>query len=215
MVSKIEPPTEPSHGVSAAPERPRPPESLALEQLLSRAAGGDAEALGAFYDATSARTYGLALRILGDRSAAEDVLVEVYEQVWRIAGDFDPARGGPLTWLLRLARTRALDWLRAKNRRAKRSAPLAAAAHCAADGGAPAAGLLVAEQSAILAAAVLTLPPAQREAVETAYFGSLSYAEAAAALTVPVGTFKTRMRAALAALKAALTPDGPTSETPR
>jgi RNA polymerase sigma-70 factor (ECF subfamily) len=186
-----------------------------LAALLARAASGDAAALGSFYDATRRRAYGLVLRIVGDRAAADETLLDVYEQVWRIAGSFDPQRGGAESWLLRIARTRALDALRARDRRTRRAAPLDAAVEAASPGADPGAEAAQREQSKRLAEVVQTLPPAQREAVHTAYYGGMSYAEAAAALSIPVGTFKTRIRTALAALRAVLYADGPTPETPR
>ena len=199
---------EPPRGPASAPT------GADLRGLVGRVATGDAEALGALYDATRLRTFGFVLRIGGDRAGAEEALIDVYEQAWRIAHTFDASRGGVETWLFQLARTRALDYVRSRGRRARRFASLDTASAAACDRPAPPDRAADAEQSERLRGAVRRLPPAQRDAVETAYFGGLSYAEAAAALSVPVGTFKTRMRSALAALRAAGGGDAET-ETPR
>ena len=80
--------------------------------LIGKVAEGDQEALAALYDGTSKLVFGLVLRILGDRSVAEEVLFDVYTQVWRQASRYDPARGGPLGWITTIARSRAIDRLR-------------------------------------------------------------------------------------------------------
>ncbi|HVF44333.1 MAG TPA: sigma factor, partial [Pyrinomonadaceae bacterium] len=81
-------------------------------ELIRGAASGDQHALAALYDATSRTVYGLLLRILADASAAEEVLLDVYEQVWRQAGQYSRERGSPLAWLTTIARSRAIDRLR-------------------------------------------------------------------------------------------------------
>jgi RNA polymerase sigma-70 factor (ECF subfamily) len=154
--------------VSSPPPGPAAEPQADLAALLARAAGGDAEALGAFYDATRRRAYGLVLGILGDRASADEALLDVYEQVWRIAGAFDPNRGGPESWLLRLARTRALDARRARERRTRRAAPLDAASAPPSPIADPAREAVARERSEKMAELVQTLPPAQREAVHTA-----------------------------------------------
>ena len=81
-------------------------------ELIREAASGDQQALAALYDATSRTVYGLLLRILADASAAEEVLLDVYEQVWRQAASYNRERGTPLAWLTTIARSRAIDRLR-------------------------------------------------------------------------------------------------------
>jgi RNA polymerase sigma-70 factor, ECF subfamily len=197
----------------STPTPPSVPPEPNLAGLLARAAAGDAEALGAFYDATRRRTFGVLLRAVGDRGLAEEALVDVYEQVWRIASTYDPARGGAEAWLFRLARCRAIDLVRARLRLRRRT--VAAEAAYLREDPRPDAPRAIesAEQTDRLAAVVNRLPEAQRRAIETAYFGGLSYAESAQALGVPLGTVKTRMRAALAALRAALPSDVPHRES--
>ena len=85
-----------------------------LAAALVRVAGGDRAALRLVYQDTSAKLFGVCLRILNDRSEAEDVLQEVYVTVWRKAGSFDPGRASPITWMVAIARNRALDLIRKK-----------------------------------------------------------------------------------------------------
>ncbi len=99
-----------------------------LADLMGRAAWGGQAALGTLYDKTSSLVYGLALRILRDRSAAEEVTIEVYLQAYRQASSYDSSRGNPSAWLLMLTRSRAIDRLRAESQRRTREEPLEAAA---------------------------------------------------------------------------------------
>ena len=87
-----------------------------IAAALARIPGGDQAALQTVYRLTSAKLFGVALRILGERSEAEDVLQEVYVTVWRKAADFDAARASPMTWLIAIARNRAIDRLRASGK---------------------------------------------------------------------------------------------------
>ena len=80
-----------------------------IADLLARVARRDAEAFGALYDATSAKLYGIVLRILKRRDLADEVLQEVYVKIWERAGDFDAGRASPITWMATIARNRALD----------------------------------------------------------------------------------------------------------
>src|SRR5262245_25033039 len=95
-----------------------------LASLLDSIVRRDAAALGALYDATVRKVYGLACRVLGDRAIAEEVTLDVYEQVWRTAGTWSPALGTPTTWLLTIARSRAIDRLRAGAFRRRREEPI-------------------------------------------------------------------------------------------
>src|SRR5438093_5292775 len=97
-----------------------------LGPLVARVAGGSESALGELYDATSPRVFGLTLRILRDRAAAEEATIEVYTQVWKQTGRYDPAKGTVLAWLLILGRSRAIDILRSRARRAEQESSFAA-----------------------------------------------------------------------------------------
>jgi RNA polymerase sigma-70 factor, ECF subfamily len=170
-----------------------------LGDLVARTADGDEAALGALYDRTSALVHGLALRILGDRCAAEEVTVDVYMQVWRQADRWDPGRGGPMAWLLTIARTRSID------RRRGRPPMLAASSSTppAVDDG-PEQLSMLAQRGRVVRAALARLSPEQRRAVELAYFGGLSHVQIAQTLAEPLGTVKTRIRAAMMRLRALL-----------
>ncbi len=175
-----------------------------LGDLVARTAAGDRDALGALYDRTAALVHGLALRILGDPGAAEEVTMDVYLQVWRQAVRWDAARGGPTAWLLTIARTRALDRRRSVMLQRRHQAPLAPARALPAVDGDPEAAALVAERGRVVRAALLRLPAEQRRALELAYFGGLSHAEIARTLAAPLGTVKTRIRSAMLRLRALL-----------
>lgn len=176
-----------------------------LENLLVRVAGGDESALRELYDRTSRRVYGLALAVLRDRVVAEDVALEVYVQAWRQAGRFDPASGSALAWLATLARTRAIDAWRARRRHEARQQPLDVETDAlASELPGPEARGQAEERAARVRGAVDALPPEQRRALQAAFFSGLTHTEVAAALGQPLGTVKTRIRAGLSALRAAL-----------
>jgi RNA polymerase sigma factor (sigma-70 family) len=101
-----------------------------IAAALARIPAGDRAALQTVYRLTSAKLFGVALRILGERSEAEDVLQEVYVTVWRKAADFDADRASPMTWLIAIARNRAIDRLRA-SRQSRRAEPIEAASYLA------------------------------------------------------------------------------------
>jgi len=177
-----------------------------LENLLVRVAGGDESALRELYDRTSRRVFGLALAVLRDRAAAEDVALEVFVQAWQQASRFDPGVGSVLSWLGNIARTRAIDAWRARQRQAARQAPLDVAAldALASDAAGPEARGLQAERAARVAAALDALPVEQRRVVRAAFYTGLTHTEIAAAFGQPLGTVKTRIRNGLLALRAAL-----------
>jgi RNA polymerase sigma-70 factor (ECF subfamily) len=173
-----------------------------LVRLLRETAAGDETAFARLYDATSRRIFGLALRILEKPKLAEEAALEAYWTVWQRAGDYDPRRGAPMTWMLTVARSKSIDMLRAGRRRREKEPLALEPAHTLADDApSPEAATASAERSARLQAALAKLPAAQRVAIETTYFGGLSYAEAAAVLRAPLGTTKSRIRLGLRALR--------------
>lgn len=171
---------------------------------VERAAGGDATALAELYDGTAPLVYGLALRILGDAGAAEEITTDAYMQAWRQAVRFDATRGTVVRWLLTIARSRALDRLRAAAGDRTRRAPLDAARHVRDGGPGPEHVAVAGERRRRVRLALATLSREQREAVELAYFRGLSHSEIAAHLGAPLGTVKTRIRIAMDRLRAAL-----------
>lgn len=175
-----------------------------IDAHLARTARGDEQAFGSLYDALSGRVYGLALRILGDPAAAEEATLDTFTQVWNTAGRYDPKRGSVATWVLTIARSRALDLKRAQARRASRENALEAGGDPTAPGPDPVAAYAMAEEAVRVRGALATLPDDQRACIETAFFGGLSYSDTAAALGQPLGTVKTRIRTGLATLRAVL-----------
>jgi RNA polymerase sigma-70 factor (ECF subfamily) len=166
-------------------------------------AGGEHAALAELYDATSHLVFGLALRILGDRDAAEDAVIEVYTQAWRDARAYDGGRGTPASWLMTLTRSRAIDLLRGR-RRELATDPLESAADVASSLPDPEQANADAERHRFVRDALSSLSREQREPIELAYFGGLSHTEIAMKLGQPLGTIKTRIRLGMMRLREAL-----------
>ena len=155
---------------------------------------------------SSAKLFGICLRICGERQAAEDVLQEVYLTVWKRAAGYEPGRASPITWLATIARNRAIDWRR--EHLAGRSAPLENA-HNAADASPRQDDRLAdLQEEARLHACLDTLEHRQREAIRAAFFGGRTYAELAAHADVPLGTMKSWVRRGLLRLRECLGDDG-------
>ncbi|HEV3469886.1 MAG TPA: sigma-70 family RNA polymerase sigma factor [Pyrinomonadaceae bacterium] len=191
----------------AAPQDPPEPRAAAdtrQAELIRGAAGGDQQALAALYDATSRTVYGLLLRILADQGAAEEVLLDVYAQVWRQAADYSAARGSPMAWLTTIARSRAIDRLRRGRQERERAEPLEAFEQVAAMGASVEDDVTARERAGVVRAALSALPAEQREVIELAYYGGLSHSEIAAARGLPLGTVKTRTRLGLTRLRETL-----------
>ena len=184
----------------------RPEQDEFDAELLRAVARGDEAAFARVYDRYSAILLGLMLRILRSRPEAEDVLQEVFLQVWQQARSFDPARGRAFTWLATLARSRAIDRLRAVDSRER-------AAQRSAEDGRPAAAesagwadeeAVRAERADAVRAALAELPEEQRQVLVLAYLEGMSQSEIAAAKNQPLGTVKTRTRTGLKKLSDSL-----------
>jgi RNA polymerase sigma-70 factor (ECF subfamily) len=175
-----------------------------LRDLLVRSSKGDEAALAELYDATSPQVFGLALRILRERAAAEEATLEVYLQVWRQAARHDPARGSVVAWLLVLARSRSIDLLRAQARHAERRQTLEEIPDLPAPGPDPETATQDSERARRVRDALARLPAEQRRAIEAAFFEGLTHTEVARALAQPLGTVKTRIRTGLATLRGLL-----------
>ncbi len=179
-----------------APQQQTPDAAL-VEQMTA----GDESALAALYDRYAGVLYGLLVRILKDTHAAEEVLQDLFLQLWRTASRYDASRGSMTAWLMVIARNRAISRLRRGNR------------HAVADDAEgfllenlPAAGNLEEEAARLqmatrLRAAMASLPGEQREALELAYFEGMTQTEIAERTGAPLGTVKSRVRAALQSLK--------------
>jgi RNA polymerase sigma-70 factor (ECF subfamily) len=175
------------------------PSQTSDSDLVRAVARGDEVALAACYDRYRLILFGLILRILHDREDAEDVLQEVFLQVWRRAGDFDEARGRAFTWLVTIARSRALDRLRSAGSRARLGEQ---AAQIPRDDVEDAAlDSVKSEQGTIVRQALAELPEEQQKTLFLAYFEGLTQTEIAARLGDPLGTVKTRMRSGMIKLR--------------
>lgn len=200
------------------PRTPRPvapaPQGEPDFDLLRQIAAGSSEALGTFYDRHAGVTLGLLQRMLGENGEAEEVLQEVFFQVWREARRYDPGRSSPRGWLLLLARSRALDRLRAATARQKREEKLGREAAVAA---APIGSrrLEHRDRQRRIGSALESLPPEQRRVVELAFFHGLSQTEIAEHLGAPLGTVKSRALMAMKKLRSLLSEDETPTPQPR
>jgi RNA polymerase sigma-70 factor, ECF subfamily len=168
-------------------------------ELLHAVARGDELALGTLYDRYRVILFGLLVRILNSREEAEDILQEVMLQVWRRAGDFDERRGRPFTWLVTLARSRAIDRLRLLAARQRLAD--SAARNAPEEASDAVKDTLHSEQREIVQRALAELPEEQTRILRLAYFEGLTQAEIATKLTTPLGTVKTRMRSGMIKLR--------------
>jgi RNA polymerase sigma-70 factor, ECF subfamily len=168
--------------------------------LLQQMASGDGEAFRRFYDRYASLVFTFALRLLGSRADAEDLLQEVFLQVWRQAQSYSLERGSPEAWLITMTRSRAIDKLRSMRRRDM--SPLAPDQPPRLEGGTPVDLPSRASEAKLTVQGVLSkLSEAQRIVLELAYFDGLTQSEIAARLGEPLGTVKTRMRAGLERLR--------------
>jgi RNA polymerase sigma-70 factor (ECF subfamily) len=171
--------------------------------LVQSIAEGDQHALHALYERAHRPVFTLIMRIAANRETAEELTVDVFHEVWRRAGRYDAANGTVLGWIMNQARSRAIDRLRFESRKKRSiSGDEQSPAEAAAD---PHALLVLRDQAQSLRAALQTLMPDERLAIETTFFAGLTHAEAAARLKQPLGTIKTRIRSGLHKLRKALT----------
>jgi RNA polymerase sigma-70 factor, ECF subfamily len=177
------------------------PEPAQIEDvdLLKAIARQDETALAELYDRYRLILFGLLVRILNSREEAEDVLQEVFLQVWRRAADFDETRGRPFTWLVTLARSRGIDRLR--NLAARERVALAGAREPSEEVSDAMADAFRSEQRGLVTSALDQLPDEQRRPLMLAYFEGLTQSEIASKLNAPLGTVKTRMRTGLSRLR--------------
>ncbi|MGO9272157.1 MAG: sigma-70 family RNA polymerase sigma factor [Terriglobia bacterium] len=180
----------------------KPEEQGADLRLMQRIAAGDQAALATLYDRYSSVLYSVAKRVLSDTGAAEEILQDVFLQVWRNASRFDPQRGSLSGWLLVTTRNRAIDRLRRRTSQGPDPAP----EELAMPGASLETSVAQDEMMARVKAVLGGLAPGQREALEMAYFEGLTHSEIAERSGEPLGTVKTRLRTALQVLKKALNP---------
>ena len=173
--------------------------------VRDRVVAGDDAALREVYDQYASFVYGIAMRVIGDSRAAEDVSQDVFVGFWERPAAFDPERGSLRTWLGTLTHRRAVDHVRREEARRRRAEREAGRALAAPDVEEMATALLTAER---VRAAVDVLPEEQRRAVQLAYFGGKTYRQVAEVLDIPEGTAKSRLRLALRRIADALEAEG-------
>ncbi|MFN0093886.1 MAG: sigma-70 family RNA polymerase sigma factor [Dehalococcoidia bacterium] len=190
-------------GAMSAGDRERWPDEVLMHAIMA----GDRTAFTAIYDRYVDLVYSTCLRVLADPGAAEDATQDVFVRLWRKPESFVPERGRLLSWLVSVARNRAVDELRARGRRRRRedveSAEEVFAVVATSDAG-PEAAAQVHEEQRLVRRALVDLPPDQRRALELAYFGGLTQQEIAVRLHEPLGTVKTRIRLGMQKLRRSL-----------
>lgn len=178
-------------------------------ELIGLIAAGDRGAFERFYDRYSPSVFALALRMLNHRAAAEDLVQDVFLQVWKNASRFDARRGQPEAWLLTVARNRAIDRLRADGS-ARQGVKLYRDQHSVPNVESP--SVIQNEDRRSVHAALTMLNEDQRRVLEMAYFDGLSQSEIAERLNAPLGTVKSRMRIGMERLRQHLHAERPGGE---
>lgn len=175
--------------------------SAELRQLMAAIAEGDKTALADLYDRTSAKVFGTVLRLVGERTHAEEIVQQVYLKIWDKAANYTPARGSVIAWMCAVARNAAIDFLRREDRNRAPSDwqpefedPSPTAADLAEQ----------ADDERLLAECMDGLEETSRSALRSAFFDGHSYAELARRAAVPLGTMKSRMRRSLLRLRECL-----------
>lgn len=192
---------------------PQADELMDEEQLISRVANGDEDALAVLYDRFGWAVYSLCLRIVYDSPTAEELTQEVFVRLWRGAASFDATRAAFKTWLLRIAHNLALNEVRRRQSRptivevVEWGSASAEVPHPSIDND-PAGSIWLRERAVIIHRALAALPAPQRRAIELAFYGGLSQVEVAAALGDPLGTVKSRIRVGMRHLREVLAEAG-------
>jgi RNA polymerase sigma-70 factor, ECF subfamily len=185
-------------GVDVPEDASHPVDHVA--ELLLLVAGGDQNAFARLYDMLSSRAFGLILRVLVDRAQSEEVLQEVFLEVWQSASKFAPNKGQGRSWVLTIAHRRAVDRVRSSQASADRDVRAGFRdLEQARDDVAETVEMRM--EATKVAGALAALPEAQREAITLAYYGGYSQSEIAALVGAPLGTIKTRMRDGLSRLR--------------
>jgi RNA polymerase sigma-70 factor (ECF subfamily) len=175
-----------------------------LSAALGRVAGGSQVALAEVYRKTSAKLFGICIRILGERGEAEDALQDIFVSVWRKAGTFDAAKASPITWLAALARNRSIDRKRSQASRATTATMGDEAMEVPDEAPHALARLETAEESGRIDLCLGELEDRQNRAIRAAFYEGLSYPEVARRSAVPLGTMKSWVRRGLLRLRECL-----------
>jgi len=199
---------EPHRRMSGAGTSPAGGDDRSREHaaLLAAMARGDKNALARLYDHLAKPLYSLAFRVLNDAGESQDVVQDVFLQMWHKAAAYDTGRGSVFAWAATLTRNRAIDRVRMRKRRAELLAESAPDLQPAGVGNDPdsAGSLWLREKAGAVRAALTALAPDQQKAIELAFFGGLTQQEIAARLNEPLGTIKARIRRGLLKLRETL-----------
>ena len=174
------------------------------QQLLRNISEHDGDALGILYDRYAMLVYGLILQVVRNREEAEDLLQEVFVQIWKRAESYDHRFGPPSVWVIRIARNRAIDYVRSKRFHQKKSEiDLGAYNEIPVSDGrsSPDSMTMASQVSSFVSQALEKLPTEQRRLIEMAYFEGYSHSELAKKLSIPLGTVKTRIRIGMTSLQ--------------
>lgn len=189
-------------------------EAMDDRALLRAVADRDREALQQLYARHSAVLFAFALKILSDRTEAEDVLQEIFIQIWRTSSSYNAGRGKPLGWFIMLTRSRAIDRLRSRKTRVHLTESAAKEGSPSNEPATPADDANASEAQRAVRGALNALPAEQRVPIEMAYFKGLTQFEIAQQLSQPLGTVKTRMRVGMVRLREQLGGDGKEGSKP-
>lgn len=205
---RFAPAREPPHRsvlMSSAADIPSPTDAAREQaELMQAMARRDKSALGRLYDSLSRPLYSLAVKITNDTADAQDIVQDVFLQLWLKAADYTPARGSVFSWAATLTRNRAIDRVRMRRRRAEiihESAPDMPGSDAGANDTTAADALGLREEAGAIRNALSALPHEQRSAIELAFFTGLTQQEIAARLHEPLGTVKARIRRGLLKLR--------------
>lgn len=182
---------EPEAGGTTAPD---------LAELLKRSGRGDEAAFAQLYDATSARAYGLAVRVVRDPAQAEEIAQEAFLEIWRTASRFDQDRGSAVSWILTLVHRKAVDRVRSAEASTRRDTTYHQSSH-GVEHDSTAEAAQASMEARRVRQALGSLTEVQREALELAYFKGYTHTEVATMLDLPLGTAKTRIRDGLIRLR--------------
>jgi RNA polymerase sigma-70 factor (ECF subfamily) len=175
-----------------------PPGVETIEQIAS----GNQDAMAQLYDETSSLVYGMALRIVRDPSAAEEVAMDVYLQVWRTARQYSVSRGSVKAWLATMARARAIDWLRSSQARlCRESSPIDQGPPLVAPTPGPEQAVLDSHRRRMIRQHMDKLPVEQCRLIEMSFFSGFSHSEIAERMDMPLGTVKSRIRQGMCQLR--------------
>ncbi len=189
-------------------QQAQPAASTIDPKLIARVVKGNHQAFSQLYDQSSALLYSMAVRILGSREDAADLLQEVYLEVWRKVVRYDVGRGTPIAWLITLTRSRAIDRLRAQGVRGRHQTggPQNVASTSTGEGQNPHLFEAQADQElrGLVSGALAAMSQPQQQAIELAYYEGLSHAEIASRLNEPLGAVKTRIKLGMSKLRDSL-----------